>query len=246
VTFQNRSFLATAVAVLVATTLDGCHREPPPSAPLSPELAAIHCPADRNDHVSTMIGKAQVTFVCVNRQQLLAPAVGPGPSPATSIMRCDSGTAPGSCPDFAEIMLSHDADGLVYSETVPNYAGERENHGPESGPTDDSQLHIIFHGGPPKTHTFDPVETPYRYLLPGGNELLPDGFTFVKGTLCDRNATVLDSGVCNLEATTPSLYWHISISLHHKQGTPMSVREYRTELAFWMKYLSLMVVDPKQ
>jgi hypothetical protein len=38
---------------------------------------------------------------------------------------------------------------------------------------------------------------------------------------------------------------HISISLHHGKNTPIYDHEYRTELAFWMKYLGLLVIDPK-
>jgi hypothetical protein len=221
--------------LLAATTLGGCGKAPPPAAPLAPELAAIHCPADRNEHARTMIGKAEVTFLCVDRLQASKP----------SLMRCDRETAPNLCEDTGEILLSHDADGLVYAGPPPNYEKERDNPGPTSGPTDDSQLIINFHAGPPTRKTFDPVETQWRFLLPGAQESLPDGFTFVKGTQCDRTATVLNTGTCNLEATTPSLYWHISISLHHKNGTPIYDHEYRSELAFWMKYLGLMVVDPK-
>jgi hypothetical protein len=236
-TRQKRSSLASTVLVLASTTILGaCTRQSPPSVPLPPELAAIHCPADRNEHARTLIGKAEVTFVCVDRTQAVDP----------SLMRCDRETPPNLCEDAGEILLSHDADGLVYAGPPPNYSAERDNAGPTSGPTDDSQLIVNFHAGPPRTRTFDPVETPYRFLLPGAQDMLPDGFTFVKGMPCDRVATVLNTGTCNLEATTPSLYWHISISIHHKQGTPIYDREYRTELALWMKYLGLMIVDPKQ
>ena len=227
----------------MAAALGACKPSAAPQAPLPPDLAAIHCPADRNGHTRALIGKAEVTLVCFDPQARALPP-GAGPS-APDILRCDRASSALDCAATGEILLSHDADGMVYSETVPDYALERDNHGPESGPTDDSQLHLVFHAGPPARATFDPVETPYRFLLPGADGMLPDGFTFVKGTLCDRQATVLDTGVCNLEATTPSLYWHISISLHHKAGTPIYDHEYRSELAFWMKYLGLMVTDPK-
>jgi hypothetical protein len=236
-TLLKRTTLASTALLLVATAaLSGCHlTSDAPTVPLPPELAAIQCPADRAEHANAMFGKARLIFLCVDKRQAQTP----------SLLRCDREFPPMVCGDTGDFILSRDADGHVYSGPPPNYAHERDNHGPTTGPTDDSQLIVNFHSGPPSRPTFDPVETQWRFLLPGGQDLLPDGFTFVKGTLCDRTATVLDTGMCNIEATTPSMYWHIAISLHHKNGTPIYDREYRTELTFWMKYLGLMVLDPK-
>ena len=235
-TDRKRKNAITSLLLFAIATLGACHSTPDaPVVPLPTELAAIHCPSDRNEHARTMIGKAEVTFVCVDKMQAQTP----------SLMRCDREAAPNVCADSGQIFLSRDADGLVYAGPPPNYSAERSNLGPTSGPTDDSQLIINFHSGLPTRKTFDVEETQWSFLMQGAQDLLPSNFTFVKGTLCDRQATVLNTGVCNLEATTPSLYWHISISIHHKQGTVISDHEYRSELKFWMKYLGLMVADPK-
>jgi hypothetical protein len=224
---------STGLALLAMTTLGGCHSESS-STPLAPELAAIQCPADRAEHASTLFRKARLTFVCVDKRLSNDP----------TLLRCDLDSRPMVCEDAGQIILRHDAAGVVSSGPLP--AELQEKAAPGAGPTDNSELEINFRNGPPPTHTFDAVETNWRFLLADGRDLLPPGFTFVKGTLCDRSATVLQNGVCNLEATTPSLYWNIAVSIRHKEGTPISAGEYRTELAFWMKYLGLMVVDPKE
>ena len=88
------------------------------------------------------------------------------------------------------------------------------------------------------------METDWRFLLPDGKALLPTGFTAVKGPLCDRQATVLDTGVCSLEARSASLYWNISVAIHAERETPVTAEEYRDEMTFWLQLLDKMVRDP--
>ena len=213
----------------VVAALSGCHMaNDAPVVPLAPELAAIHCPADHAEHASAMFGKARLTFVCIDKTMAATP----------SLLRCDPDSRPKLCEDTGTLVFHRTADGVVHSgASDPTVAGSASAV---------SQLIFNFHPGPPRVPTFDAIETNWRFLLPRGEDLLPDGFTFVKGTLCDRLATVLNTGNCNIEATTPSLYWHIAVAIYHKQGTPIDANEYRKELAFWLKYLGLLVADPRQ
>ena len=218
--------------LLAMTTMTACQRAPF-AVPLVPELAAIQCPADAAEHASAMFGKAELTFVCIDKKLADTP----------SLLRCDLDSRPMICEDAGSFILRRDIVGGVHAG--PASVALQELAPPGPGPTNDSELIVYFENAPPRTHTFDAVETDWRFLLPDGRDGLPHGFTFVKGTLCDRAATVLSTGICNLEAQSASLYWHISVSVRHKEGTPIAAEEYRTELAFWLKYLGRMVVDPK-
>ena len=210
--------------------LGACHREPP----LAPELAAIRCPADRPEHASTMFGKAELTFVCVSKRLADTP----------HMLRCDLESRPMICEDAGTFVFSHGAEGKVYAGPRPTFLRQRDSSA--SDLFQGSRLIVNFHSGPPRTSTFEEVETDWRFLLADAAQLLPPGFAFVKGALCDREATVLDSGSCNLEARSASLYWHIAVYIPGEKGTPISAEEYRAELAFWLRYLAMMVVDPKQ
>jgi hypothetical protein len=145
------------------------------------------------------------------------------------------------CEDAGNLAFTRGPDGKLYSGYGPK--SFREDPSSAYG---GSRLVVNFHAWPPRTPTFDEVETDWRFLLPEAKGLLPAGFTFVKGALCDRNSTVLGGGSCNLEARTASLYWHISVSILAEKGTPITAAEYREEYAFWLKYLGEMVVDPKK
>lgn len=180
-----------------------------------------------------MFGKAQITFTCI----------GPDVAAKPALLRCDLTSHPMVCEDSATLIFDRDGAGVVRTTQQVHPAGE--SSAPGAGPTDDSQLIAYFHPNPPTTPTFDATEDSWHFLLPGGQDALPPGFTFVKGTRCDREATVLDTGICNIEAKTASLYWNISVSVHHKRGTPIDASEYRTELDRWMKVLGASVVDPK-
>src|ERR1700675_14160 len=168
----------------VMTTLSACHRSQPP---LAPELAAIRCPAGQTEHARAMFGNAELLFVCISKQL----------ADRSILLRCDLTSRPMICEDVGYIFLSRSAEGEVYPGPLPTELRQRDP--PESESTRDSQLIVNFHSGPPNRPTFEEVETGWRFLLDDGKDLLPHGFAFVKGTLCDRAATVLDSGTCNLE-----------------------------------------------
>jgi len=218
---------ATALA-LAACLLPSCKRNESP--PLPPELAAVQCPADKAEHGVARIDAAQITWLCVEPQLAAHP----------QMLACDNTAIPPVCDGSGMLLLRRDAQGIVHTDSVVNPAPP-----PGIGTTDESQLLVYFHKGPPLQATFDPVDTPYRFMMADARDALPAGFTFVKGAQCDRAATVLGTGTCNIEARTPSLYWNITISVRHKQGTPIPASEYRREFDSWMKYLGEMVVDPK-
>jgi hypothetical protein len=229
-------FLNFACALLTLAAIAGlsaCHRKPSEPA-LAPELAAIACPADSAEHARATIGNAKVLFLCIPKDRMAAP----------NKIGCNPNGVIRTCDVVNEIQLSHRAGdsrvhaGSIYDRLFIGARSEAEKEG-------DSQLYVIFHEGPPTSQTFGEIETPTRFLLADGDALLPPGFTFVKGTQCDRQSTVLNTGICNMEAQTASLYWHISITIWHNKGTDISPSEYRKELAFWMPYLEKMVDDPK-
>src|SRR5580700_8744307 len=116
-TFSKRLQMpATSLVLLALTTLGGCGKAAPPAAPLAPELAAIQCPADRAEHANAMFGKAQLTYLCVDKRQAAMP----------SLLRCDQEFPPHLCGDTGDFVLSRDANGVVYSGPPPNYAQERD------------------------------------------------------------------------------------------------------------------------
>lgn len=98
--------------------------------------------------------------------------------------------------------------------------------------------------GPPRSETFEEVETDWRFMIPEVSTLLPPGFTLAKGALCDRQATVLNSATCNLEARSASLYWHIAVSYLAEPGTPVTAEEYQAEMEHWLNLLGQLVTDP--
>jgi hypothetical protein len=220
---------AGSVALLaVLATASACHRQPP----LPAELAAIHCPVNRAEHAKATFGKAALTFVCISEELADSPY----------LLRCDLDSRPMVCEDAGSLMFSRGKDGKVYAGPGPKSFAQPGSSA--AGSDLSSRLIVNFHGGPPRTPTFDEVETDWRFLVPDSSQLLPPGFTFVKGALCDREATVLHTGSCNLEARTPSLYWHISVYIPADKGTPISEEEYRFELQFWLRILGQMVADP--
>jgi hypothetical protein len=178
-----------------------------------------------------MFGKAQLTFVCIPERLAQTP----------HMLRCDLDSRPMICEDAGTFVFSRNAEGKVYASSVPTLLRQPDASVSMQG----SRLIVNFHSGPPRTATFEEVETDWRFLIEDAKDLLPRGFTFVKGALCDRNATVLGTGSCNLEARSASLYWHISVYIPAEKGTPIAAAEYRDELAFWLKLLDRMVVDPK-
>jgi hypothetical protein len=222
-----RSVATRIVMVALVVALGGCQRQ----RPIAPELLEIRCPVNKAEHARAMFGKAEITFVCVPKSLADSPG----------LLRCDLESRPMICEDAGNLSFTRGPDGKLYSGYGPK--GFREDPSTAYG---GSRLVVNFHGWPPRTATFDEVETDWRFLLPEAKRLLPAGFTPVKGALCDRRVTVLGGGSCNLEARTPSLYWHITVEILAERGTPISAADYREEYAFWLNYLERMVVDPKK
>jgi hypothetical protein len=227
---HKRGVLGRVLLLGFATTLGACHRGPP----LTLELAAIRCPADRSEHARVMFGNAELTFVCISKARADNPAM----------LRCDPTSRPLICEDAGSFLFTRSEDGAAYSGLAPDPA--KPSEAPTLETPHRSRLLVNFRNEQPGRPTFDAVETPRSFLLVEGKELLPPQFTFVKGTLCDRETSVLNFGTCNLEARSASLYWHVAVSIPGKTGTPISPEQYRDELAFWLKRLGQMVVDPKK
>ncbi len=215
-----------AALALLAAGLAGCSRP----APLDPELKAVRCPVNRPEHASATFVNARVTFLCLAKELAEAP----------HLLKCDLESRPMICEDEGSLLLSRSADGVVYGGLLP---GERRREDPQSL-HGGSRLTVNFRKNPPRTSTFEEEETDWRFLIPRVGTMLPARFEYVKGTLCDRKATVLGTGTCNLEAKSPSLYWHISVAIHAERGTPITEEEYRTELEFWLRLLDKLVKDP--
>ena len=181
-----------------------------------------------------MFGKARLTFVCLSKERAARP----------EMLRCDPTSRPLVCEDAGSFLFSRGEDGLVYSGVAPRSLQSLAASTATSEAPYRSRLLVNFYNAPPSRSTFEAVETSRKFLLADGKDLLPPQFTFVKGTLCDRQATVLNTGICNLEAQSPSLYWHIAVQIPAEKETPISAEQYRDELAFWLKRFDKMVVDP--
>ena len=211
----------------LAATLAACGKAPPP---LPADLQAIRCPANKQAHASASFAKGRVTFVCIAKEMAEAP----------HLLRCDLESRPMICEDDGSLLFSRGPDGVVYPTHFP--LGKREMD-PETM-AGGSRLTVNFRDGPPRTATFDEVETDWRFMMPEVSSLLPPGFTLEKGALCDRQATVLSSATCNLEARSASLYWNIAVSYLAEPGTPVTAQEYRAEMEHWLKLLGQLVTDP--
>jgi len=217
---------ALLTLLALAACLGACSRP----APLSPELQAIRCPTNRPAHASATFVNARITFVCIAKELADAP----------HLLKCDLESLPMVCEDEGSLLFSRSPEGVVYAGLLP---GEHRRKDPEAL-YGGSRLTVNFRKNAPRRSTFEEEETDWRFLIPRVAPLLPGGFTLVKGTLCDRAATVLGSGTCNLEARSASLYWHVAVSIHAERGTPILEEEYRAELARWLELLGRLVKDP--
>ena len=211
----------------LAFILASCSRAP---EPLAPELRAVRCPTNKTAHASGSFAKGRVMYVCIPKEVAEAP----------HLLRCDVESRPMICEDEGSLVFSRGPDGVVYPAYLP--AGKREMDFETM--TGGSRLTVNFRNAPPRTETFEEVETDWRFMIPDAGRLLPPGFTLVKGALCDRSTTVLSSGTCNLEARSASLYWHVSVSYLAEPGVPVTAEEYKAEMAHWLKFLGLLVTDP--
>lgn len=215
------------LALLVAS-LGACSKP----APLAPELKAIRCPTNRQAHASATFADARITFVCIPKELADSP----------HLLRCDLESRPMICEDEGSLVFTRSAEGTVFAGYLPTNDPKRDP--PDADFSTGSRLVVNFRKGPPRTATFEEVETDWRFLYPAAGELLPAGFTLVKGALCDREATVLNTGGCNIEARSASLYWHIAVYILEEKGTPIAAEDYRAEMAFWLGHLGKMVADP--
>jgi len=211
-----------------AASLCACSRPPP----LAPELKAITCPTNRQEHASATFAKARIIFPCISKELADSPF----------LLRCDLESRPMICEDDGSLMYSRNASGAVYVGPLPEELRRRDSSVPDL--TGASRLIANFRKSPPRTSTFEEVETDGQFLLPGVQALFPEGFTLVKGPLCYREATALNTGTCILEARSASLYWHIQVAIHADRGTPVTAQEYREEIASWLKLLGVLVTDP--
>lgn len=217
----------TLLLLALAATLAACTRSPPP---LPPELQAIRCAPNKPAHASASFGKGRVTFVCIAKELADSP----------HLLRCDLESRPMICEDAGSLLFSRAPEGPVY----PTYYPEGKRQLDVETMTGGSRLTVNFGNAPPRTETFEEVETQRRFLVPEAGRLLPPGFTLVKGALCDRATTALNSGTCNLEARSASLYWNIAVSYLAEPGTPVTAEEYQAEMEHWLKLLGLLVTDP--
>ena len=213
--------------LLVGVALAACDK-PALKTQLAPELQAVRCPPSQKAYASALFAGARITFLCIDQNLADAPF----------LLRCDRESQPMICEDAGSIVYSATADNTIWAG-IPH-----GTHAPDL--VNGSQLTAHFRKGPARTSTFDEVETDWQFLTDDGKRFLPKGFSMVKGTLCDRVATVLGTGVCNLEAQSETLYWHISVSALRPKGTPISPEEYRDELEFWLKHLGRLVVEPSK
>jgi len=220
-TVTTRALAASSLLVLAALGLAACGKKKPP---LAPELAAVQCPAGKADHAAGAFAQARVTYLCLPKAIAEEPA----------LLRCDLESRPMICEDAGSFAYWREEGGKAHGG-YPVKA-EAETRG--------STLVVNFRNTPPRTPTFEEVETAWKFLHDDGARSLPAGFTLVKGPLCDRAATVLGTGICNLEAKSASLYWHVAVQVRRAPGTEITHGEYREELAFWLKHLGLLVKDP--
>lgn len=213
--------------VALALALAACGKAP---EPLAPELQAVRCPANKTAHASGSFAQGRVMFLCIAKELAGSP----------HLLRCDLTSSPMVCEDSGSFTFVRGPDGAVWTSYLPGGKNEMDLETMTGG----SRLTVNFRDGPPRTQTFEEVETDWRFLYPEAGRLLPPGFTLVKGALCDREATVLNNATCNLEARSHSLYWHISVAWLGEKGTPVLPEEYKAELEYWLPFLGLLVADP--
>ncbi len=215
--------LPLAALILLATLVAGCGKSKS-AVQLPAELKAVQCPPGRAESAAGAFADARVTFLCIPKELADKP----------HLLRCDLESSPMVCEDAGSFVFSRSEAGKVVSG-IPRDGADLLRS---------TRLTVNFRKDPPRQATFEEAETDWKFLTDEGKRHLGAGFTLVKGTLCDRNASVLDSGICNLEAQTASLYWHVAIEIRRPRGERIEESEYREALAFWLPFLGKLVVDP--
>ncbi len=211
------------LAVLAAAGIAGCGKSKS-AVSLSPEFQAVRCLPGRTDSAAGAFAGARVTFLCIPKELADKP----------HLLRCDLESRPMICDDEGSFVYTRTEAGKVLAG-IPREGADLVRS---------TRLTVNFRKGPPRQSTFEETETDWKFLTDEGKRYLPSGFTLVKGTLCDRNASVLDSGICNLEAQSASLYWHVAVEIRRPRGERIEAGEYREALAFWLPFLGKLVVDP--
>ena len=212
-----------AWAIVLAPGLSGCGKSRS-KVTLAPELQAVQCPPGRPESAAGAFANARVTFLCIPKELADKPY----------LLRCDLESRPMICDDEGSFVYTRTQSGKVLAG-IPREDADLVRS---------TRLTINFHKGPPRQATFEQAETDWKFLTDDGRRYLPAGFTLVKGTLCDRNASVLNSGICNLEARSSSLYWHVAVEIRRPRGERIEASEYRDTLEFWLGFLGKLVVDP--
>jgi hypothetical protein len=220
---RSSPLLLAVLAVVLFPALAGCGKSKS-KVTLSPELQAVQCPPGRPESAAGAFADARVTFLCIPKELADKP----------HLLRCDLESRPMICEDEGAFVYTRTEAGKVLSG-IPREGADLVRS---------SRLTVNFRKGPPRQATFEEEETDWKFLTGDGKRYLPAGFTQVKGTLCDRNASVLDSGICNLEARSSSLYWHIAVEIRRPRGDRIEASEYREALEFWLGFLGKLVVDP--
>jgi hypothetical protein len=224
----NRSAIVLMLLVACAS-LTSCNRQ----TPLAPELAAISCPADRAEHVSTRFANAEITFVCMTKEIAKKPA----------LLRCDPNSRPVYCEDSGSMVFSRLPGGNVVASAPFNALGYEP--GPITNPETDkgSMVDVIFYDKPPGKANHD--VGPMQYLREPDQQRIPAGFTLVHGPLCDRVSNALDRGTCRLELKSASMHWYVDVSMPRPRGNRIDDSLYDQDLQRWLDLLGKMVVDPK-
>ena len=102
------------VVLGAAASLCACSRPPP----LAPELKAITCPTNRQEHASATFAKARIIFPCISKELADSPF----------LLRCDLESRPMICEDDGSLMYSRNAGGAVYvgEGALPDEATKNE------------------------------------------------------------------------------------------------------------------------
>jgi hypothetical protein len=221
----------SSIVLLLVTcvSLTSCERH----APLAPELAAISCPADRAEHVSTRFAKAEITFVCMTKEIAGNPA----------LLRCAPNNN-GYCEDSGMMVFSRLPSGEIVASAPFNALGYEP--GPITDPETDkgSMVDVSFYDKPPGKGNWE--AGPWQYLREPGQQRIPAGFTLVDGPLCDRVSNALDRGTCKLELASASMHWYVDVSMPRPRGNRIDDSLYDQDLQRWLDLLGKMVVDPAE
>lgn len=229
----NWRWIGLACLILLGFTL-WSQRSAQRPAPLRAELAAIVCPPEQAEHAVGVFAKTRILFLCVDKKQASQPA----------LLRCQQlsdVTHPMTCEDSGSFHLSRSSAGQVFGSSI--YHVKKRKGGNTDATEGDTEIIFDFSAIAPE-ETAGVLETAREFALPDGGDFAPPGFTYVKSRKCDKSSTPLMMGSCGFEMKSESLYWKVTVNIIKPKGTPITAEEYRQELAFFMKYLPMLVTEP--